>query len=218
MLASALTHHGLTRGDAVAMAMPEGPEAIETFLAITRAAACAQLNPAFRADEFTFYLADLSARALVGAAIGIAALAALPLIFHAGKLLDQVGRRAGAVIIFGIETAGALGSYSLHGFWPLTAALVLGIFGSSAVLLVLNTYTAELFPTELRGGAFAWSNNLLGRSGYVLSPLLVGYLASMTDWGFAVRLTAIGPVLALAMLLSFAPETKARELEETSRP
>jgi putative MFS transporter len=155
--------------------------------------------------------------AQVGAAIGIAALAALPLIFCAGALLDRAGRRAGAAVIFGVEVAGALGSYSLHGFWPLTGALVLGIFGSSAVLLVLNTYTAELFPTGQRGGAFAWSNNLLGRAGYVLSPLLVGYVASLTDWGFAVRLTAAGPVLALVLLLAVAPETRARELEDTAK-
>jgi len=155
--------------------------------------------------------------AQVGSAVAIAALAALPLIFYAGKLLDLAGRRAGAAVIFGVEVAGALGSYSLHGFWPLTVMLVLGIFGSSAVFSVLGTYTAELFPTDVRGGAFAWSNNLLGRAGYVLSPLLVGYVASLSDWGFAVRLTAVGPVVALALLLSFAPETKARELEETSR-
>jgi acyl-CoA synthetase (AMP-forming)/AMP-acid ligase II/thioesterase domain-containing protein/acyl carrier protein len=64
-LAGFLAGHGLSRGDAVAMAMPDGPAAIETFLAVTRAAACAPLNPAFRADEFAFSLADLSARALI---------------------------------------------------------------------------------------------------------------------------------------------------------
>ena len=98
----------------------------------------------------------------------------------------------------------------------LTAALVLGIFGSSAVLPVLNAYTAELFPTPLRSGAFAWANNLLGRLGYVLSPLGVGIIASSQGWGPAVSLTTIFPLLALALIWLLLPETKGRELEETS--
>ncbi|MGC8494182.1 MAG: MFS transporter [Syntrophobacteraceae bacterium] len=153
----------------------------------------------------------------VGVSIALAALVAMPAVFLCGRLLDRVGRRMGALIVFGIEIVGAAGSYSLHGRWPLTAMLVLGIFGASSVQLVLNAFTAELFPTDQRGDAFAWSNNLLGRMGFVLSPLLIGYLASFGGWGRAVRLTAIGPLLALAMLLKWAPETNARELEETSK-
>ncbi|MEZ4251836.1 MAG: hypothetical protein R3B99_26800 [Polyangiales bacterium] len=71
--------------------------------------------------------------------------------------------------------------YTLEGLWPLTFALMLGIFASSAYLPILNGYTAELFPTRLRGMAFAWSNNLLGRLGYVLSPVAVGFIVRETD-------------------------------------
>jgi putative MFS transporter len=86
------------------------------------------------------------------------------------------------------------------------------------VLPVLNAFTAELFPTDLRGDAFAWSNNLLGRVGYVLSPALVGVLAGrFGSWGPAVQLTVIGPVIALVLMLLWLPETRARELEETAK-
>ena len=155
--------------------------------------------------------------ARVGAAIAVAALGAMPLVFLSGSLLDGLGRRTGALAIFSIEIVSALGSFSLKGFWPLTCMLLLGIFGASAVQMVLNAYTAELFPTELRGDAYAWTNNLFGRLGFVISPILVGYLAHNHGWGMAVRLMAIGPVLSLIMLMLWAPETAAGELEITSR-
>ncbi len=151
-----------------------------------------------------------------GLAIAIAAVGSMPMVFYAGKLIDQIGRKLGAVIVFSLASVGVVGCYTLRGFAPLTGALVLGIFGASAVLPVLNAYNAELFPTELRGSAFAWSNNLLGRIGYVLSPILIGWGAGKLGWGNAVMLTAIGPVLALILILLWLPETKSRELEDTA--
>lgn len=154
----------------------------------------------------------------VGLAITIAAVGSMPLVFYAGKLLDQLGRRWGALVIYGATMLGVVGCYGLEGRWPLTAALVFAIFGASAVLPVLNAYTSELFPTDLRGDAFAWTNSLLGRIGYVASPALVGAMAEGLDWGYgpAVQVTAIGPLLALALILLWLPETKNKELEETA--
>ena len=150
----------------------------------------------------------------VGASIAIAAVGSMPLVFASGKLLDVVGRRRGASVIFVVTALAIVAAYSLHGRWPLTAALVFAIFGASAVLPVLNSYTAELFPTSWRGDAFAWANNLLGRTGYVLGPILVGQIAAAgLGWGLAVSLTAFGPVLALAMLLAWLPETRGASLE-----
>jgi MFS transporter, putative metabolite:H+ symporter len=153
----------------------------------------------------------------VGTAISIAAVGSMPLVFYSGRLIDQIGRRSGAVVIFLLGATGVVASYGLSGFWPLTMALVFGIFGASAVLPVLNAYNTELFPTKLRGDAFAWSNNILGRIGYVLSPAGVGALATSLGWGPAVQLTAIGPVLALALILTWLPETRSRELEDTAQ-
>lgn len=154
--------------------------------------------------------------AQVGGSLTIAALVAMPLTFPAGKLLDVLGRRMGAVVLFLIASAGVFTSYTLRGRWPLTAALMLGILGSTAVLPVLNAYTAELFPTEYRGDAYAWANNMLGRVGYVLSPLAVGAAAHRVGWGPAVAATALFPLLGLGLLLATLPETAGRELEETS--
>lgn len=153
----------------------------------------------------------------VGQAMPIAAVASVPLLFFVGRYIDRAGRRAGAVLIYVVTAVGILGAYSLHNKWMLTAALSVGILGTTAVLQVLNAFTTELFPTELRSDAFAWSNNILGRLGYTVSPLLVGYLAPMWGWGPAVRVTSVFLVFGLALIVMFLPETAGKELEETSR-
>lgn len=153
---------------------------------------------------------------MVATALEIAAVSSLPLVFASGRLLDRVGRKLGSAIVFLCCAMAVAGSYLLHDRWALTAALSFGVFGTSAVLPVLNAYTAELFPTELRSDAFAWSNNLLGRMGAVLVPLALAPMADRFGWGPTIASTAIGPVLALGLILWKLPETTGRELESTS--
>ena len=56
---------GIGRNDRVAMVLPNGPEMAASFIAIACGATTAPLNPAYRAEEFDFYLSDLNAKALV---------------------------------------------------------------------------------------------------------------------------------------------------------
>jgi putative MFS transporter len=152
----------------------------------------------------------------VSFALMIAALVSLPLVFASGKLLDVIGRKRGAAVIFCTASASTLLAYLAHGFWLLTLGMIGGIFSASAVLPVLTSFTLELFPTELRADAFAWSNNLLGRTGYVLGPWLVGLGADRHGYGPTVAATSIFPLIALALILTRLPETSGKELEETS--
>jgi putative MFS transporter len=154
--------------------------------------------------------------AQVGGSMTIAALVAMPLLFAVGRGLDVLGRRAGAVVIFLLATAAVLGAYNLESRAALTASLAVGIFGTSAILPVLNAYTTELFPTELRSDAFAWANNLLGRLGAALAPLAIGSAAALHGWGPAKSVTCLGPLLALGLILWRLPETRGLELERTS--
>ncbi len=149
----------------------------------------------------------------VGLSVTIAALAAMPMAFVSGRLLDVIGRRKGAVVIFVALAAGVVAAYGLHDRWLLTAALVVAIWGSTAILQVLNTLTTELFPTRERADAFAWSNNLLGRVGYILSPVAVGVAAERWGWGPSVSVTAAFPLVALIVLLLSFPETKGRDID-----
>src|SRR5215468_11455761 len=63
-----LNRLGVGRAGRVAIVLPNGPEMAAAFLAIGAGAATAPLNPAYREDEFDFYLSDLEPRALVLAA------------------------------------------------------------------------------------------------------------------------------------------------------
>jgi acyl-CoA synthetase (AMP-forming)/AMP-acid ligase II len=56
---------GIGRNDRVAIVLPNGPEMASCFIACASGVASAPLNPAYRADEFEFYLADLNAKALI---------------------------------------------------------------------------------------------------------------------------------------------------------
>jgi putative MFS transporter len=149
--------------------------------------------------------------------ITVAALVSMPLVFFAGRLLDAIGRKWGSAVIYAATVLGVLGGYTFSGVLPLTLAMTLGVFGLNAVLTVLNAFMTELFPTEARGNAMAWSNNLLGRLGYCLSPLAIGELVGQYGWGLPLRLSTVFPLLALVLIVVWLPETNARELEDTSR-
>lgn len=156
----------------------------------------------------------------VGLIITVGALAAMPVIFFAGKILDVWGRKAGAAAIYVATVIGVVGVYTLDQTWAQITTMILAVFGVTATLSVMNTYSTELFPTNLRANAFAWSNNLLGRIGYVFSPLLIGLCADTKymgwGWGLTMQLTTIFPLIALMLILAFLPETRGRSLEETS--
>jgi MFS transporter, putative metabolite:H+ symporter len=153
----------------------------------------------------------------VGGIMTVAAVVSLPLVFMAGKLLDAIGRKRGALVIFGTTILGVFGAYTLSGFVPLMLAMTVGMFGIAAVLTVLNTFMTELFPTDVRGNAVAWANNLIGRLGYVFSPLLLGELVDKYGLGMPMRFSVLFPLVALLLIFLWLPETNRRELEETSR-
>ncbi len=56
---------GIGRNDRVAIVLPNGPEMASAFVSVGAGATTAPLNPAYRAEEFEFYLGDLHARALL---------------------------------------------------------------------------------------------------------------------------------------------------------
>lgn len=64
-LASLLAGRGFRRGDAVALVLPDGPEFLVAFLAVSQVAVCAPLNPAFRQQEFEYFMKDLRAQAVI---------------------------------------------------------------------------------------------------------------------------------------------------------
>jgi acyl-CoA synthetase (AMP-forming)/AMP-acid ligase II len=64
-VADALAAAGVNRGDRVGMALPNGLPNVVAFLAASVAGTAAPLNPAYKEEEFRFYLEDTNARVLL---------------------------------------------------------------------------------------------------------------------------------------------------------
>jgi acyl-CoA synthetase (AMP-forming)/AMP-acid ligase II len=62
---AALRDLGLSRNDRLAIVLPNGPDMAAAFVASACAVTAAPLNPAYREDEFHFYMDDLKAKALL---------------------------------------------------------------------------------------------------------------------------------------------------------
>ncbi len=56
---------GIGRNDRVAIVLPNGPEMAAAFLCVAAGATTAPLNPAYRQEEFEFYIADLKSKAVI---------------------------------------------------------------------------------------------------------------------------------------------------------
>ena len=68
LVASTLTSlnaMGVGRNDRVAIVLTNGPEMATCYMACASGTTSAPLNPAYRADEFEFYLSDLNAKVLI---------------------------------------------------------------------------------------------------------------------------------------------------------
>ena len=77
----ALHELGIGRSDRLAIVLPNGPEMAACFVAVGCHATAAPLNPAYREEEFTFFLSDLGSTALI-----VEQGARCPAVTAAGKL------------------------------------------------------------------------------------------------------------------------------------
>jgi acyl-CoA synthetase (AMP-forming)/AMP-acid ligase II len=117
---------GIGLGDRVAIVLPNGPEMATAFLSVASAATSAPLNPAYKQEEFEFYLEDLKAKALI---------------VEAGS--DSSALRAAeklgvAVLTLIPERQVAAGAFELSGS-PLGAAIRPGPAKPDDVALILHT-------------------------------------------------------------------------------
>ena len=127
-----LNELGAGRNDRVAIVLPNGPEMAACFLAVASGTASAPLNPAYRQDEFEFYLGDLNARLLI-AMQGVdtpARAAAVKLGVPIVELVPDTAAGAGS---FTLQGAGAGSAGANGGFaQPDDVAMVLHTSGTTS--------------------------------------------------------------------------------------
>ena len=123
-----LNDHGIGRNDRVAVVLPNGPEMALAFMGVAAVATCAPLNPAYREQEFDFYLGDINAKALIipsnseSPAVTVARARNIPVI----ELTPEQGAAAG---VFRLDYFGS----------PVPAVSQGGYSGSQDTALILHT-------------------------------------------------------------------------------
>jgi MFS family permease len=130
-----------------------------------------------------------------------------------GRLADRRGRR----IVGVVGIAGGVGftvvSYLVWG-WPLWATSVLAAIIGALAIPALGVYGPELFPTSQRGLANG-GLQVVSVAGSSLGLLVAGWLGDRFDaLGPAMAILAVGPLVLIALIVLWYPETARRELEE----
>jgi acyl-CoA synthetase (AMP-forming)/AMP-acid ligase II len=107
-VAGTLHAAGVGRGDRVAIVLPNGPEMAAAFVSVAQVATTCPLNPAYKQEEFAFYLEDLKAKAIIvmEGEDGPAFAAAEGLGLNVIRLVPETAGPAGAFSLRAQRTAG----------------------------------------------------------------------------------------------------------------
>lgn len=132
-----------------------------------------------------------------------------------GKLMDGIGRKRAATIIIIIGCIFSFLMFTLQNFYAVLTCSIIAAGFVNSFLIVGSTLTNELFPTEIRANAMAWSNNIVGRLGQILVPIFVTTIALPLGLGNAAALAVSLPVISLILILIFLPETGEKKIDKT---
>ena len=156
--ARALAEAGVGRADPVAIVLPNGPEMASCFLAVAAAAASAPLNPAYKEEEFDFYLADLGARAMIVAAD------------ETGPAV-AIARRHGATILrLQLAEGAPAGAFSLAVDGDARPPATPGLARPDDTALVLHTSGTTSRPKMVP----LTQGNLVASAGHIAASLALG--------------------------------------------
>ena len=133
----------------------------------------------------------------------------------AGWALDRIGRKVTTATSY---VLGAIAIYllfqtSTHA--AMLASMVATVFFFQGARTATATYSAELFPTEIRATSYSMTVQLLGQITAISAPFIIGELSKpLGGLGSAVSVVAIGPVIGAILVMLLAPETRGMNLEE----
>ena len=129
-----------------------------------------------------------------------------------------------SMILFALVTCASLGAFAVvdpggggRNAGMLMPLVVLLLLGSGGIISMLSPYTAEVYPTRLRGtgsGLAAGSSKLGG----IVAPPLAAWILAASPGFAAIGLIVAIPVAVSAVVLAIAGvETRDRGLEELTR-
>jgi putative MFS transporter len=173
------------------------------FLAYLSYAGVIYAWPTFAEVERNWTVQTIGVRIVAAFAVGMLGY------LISGVMMDLIGRRITGAVFFLGSAVSLVWCFTAHEPYmiPSIASAMFFIF---ALLPICSTYNAELFPTELRANAAAWCNYLFGRPAQVAAPVVIGMIEGI---GPAARTLAIGPFLAIFVVLFLLPETKGIKLD-----
>jgi putative MFS transporter len=153
--------------------------------------------------------------AQVGHAIIIAYLMGSAGHLCAGWALDAIGRRVTTAITYLVGAVAITTLFRSESHSAILWAMVVTVVSFQAARTATATYSAELFPTEIRATSYSITVQLIGQLSAMLTPLVVGSMAkAVGGLGNAVTIVAIGPIIGACVVLIFAPETRGIALED----
>jgi len=150
---------------------------------------------------------------LVGKVMPVAALVSIGAFLLVGPLLDIVGRRITTGLFFSLGGISAIICFQAETTLVIVISYIF-VMACNAVWAISATVTSEIFPTAIRATGNSVVNNLLGRTGMVIGPALVGILSkSLGSVGDAVTVLALFNFVLLPIILFYMRETKGQVLE-----
>jgi len=122
---------GLGRNDRVVIVLDNGPEMAVAFMALAACVTAVPLNPAYRADEFEFYLSRINAKALVVSAEDQTAIKELG--YRLGlRIIELVPRRDAEAGVFDLHCSRSSAAQQPGVAHPSDVALILHTSGTTS--------------------------------------------------------------------------------------
>lgn len=142
----------------------------------------------------------------IGVILSISAFIDMSLFYPAGWLMDTLGRKYAIVPCFLIQSIGMLLVPLASGFWGLLAATCLIGFGNGLGSGTMMTLGADLAPKHALG-EFLGVWRLIGDSGGLISPLLIGVIADVLTLGAGTVVIALVGLAGTGLFAFGVPET-----------
>jgi MFS family permease len=134
-----------------------------------------------------------------------------------GQLMDRFGRRVTACIFYLGSAASMVVLFTAQAFPVMFAAEIATMFCYQAARAATSAISTELFPTEIRATGYSLCVQAFGQIGWALAPIIIGLTAGlMGGLGNAAALFSVGPLLGIALIAFWVPETLGKTLEELS--